>query len=39
MPWKRMLTYITGSVDEELLWRIKYLLRVDPSRFIKQLSR
>ena len=26
MPWKRMLAYITGSVNEELLCRIEYLL-------------
>jgi len=26
MAWKRMLAYITGSVDEELLRRIEYLL-------------
>jgi hypothetical protein len=24
MPWKRMLAYITGSVNEDLLWRIEY---------------
>jgi hypothetical protein len=26
MPWKRMLAYITGSVNESLLRRIEYLL-------------
>jgi putative transposase len=26
MPWKRMLAYITGSVNEDLLSRIEYLL-------------
>ena len=26
MPWKRMLAYITGSVNENLLRRIEYLL-------------
>ena len=26
MPWKRMLAYITGSVNEDLLCRIEYLL-------------
>ncbi|NQT37259.1 MAG: hypothetical protein HQ581_07210, partial [Planctomycetes bacterium] len=26
MPWKRMLAYISGSVNEELLRRIEYLL-------------
>ena len=26
MPWKRMLAYISGSVNEELLLRIEYLL-------------
>ena len=26
MPWKRMLAYITGSVNEDLLHRIDYLL-------------
>lgn len=26
MPWKRMLAYITGSVNEDLLRRIEYLL-------------
>src|SRR5476649_449195 len=26
MPWKRMLVYITGSVNEDLLRRIEYLL-------------
>ena len=26
MPWKRMLAYITGSVNEDLLRRIGYLL-------------
>ena len=25
MPWKRMLAYITGSVNEDLLRRIEYL--------------
>ena len=24
MPWKRMLAYISGSVNEDLLRRIKY---------------
>jgi hypothetical protein len=28
MPWKRMLAYITGSVNEDLLRRIEYLLGV-----------
>jgi hypothetical protein len=26
MPWKRMLVCITGSMDEDLLRRIEYLL-------------
>lgn len=26
MPWKKMLAYITGSVNESLLLRIEYLL-------------
>ena len=26
MPWKRMLVYITGSVNADLLHRIEYLL-------------
>ena len=26
MPWKRMLAYITASVNEDLLRRIEYLL-------------
>jgi putative transposase len=26
MPWKRLLAYITGSVNEDLLRRIEYLL-------------
>ena len=26
MPWKRMLAYITGGVNEDLLRRIEYLL-------------
>jgi len=26
MPWKRMLAYLTGSVNEDLLRRIEYLL-------------
>ncbi len=26
MPWKQMLAYISGSVNEELLRRIEYLL-------------
>jgi putative transposase len=26
MPWKRMLAYVTGSVNEDLLRRIEYLL-------------
>lgn len=26
MPWKRVLAYITGSVNEDLLRRIEYLL-------------
>jgi putative transposase len=26
MPWKRMLAYITGTVNEDLLRRIEYLL-------------
>jgi Homeodomain-like domain len=26
MPWKRMLAYITGNVNEDLLRRIEYLL-------------
>jgi len=25
MPWKRLLAYITGSVDQELLLRNEYL--------------
>jgi hypothetical protein len=30
MPWKRMLAYITGSVNEDLLRRIEYLLEGAP---------
>ncbi len=30
MPWKRMLAYSSGSVNEELLRRIKYLLEENP---------
>ena len=26
MGWKRLLAYITGSVDQELLWRNEYLV-------------
>jgi hypothetical protein len=26
MPWKRMLAYITGSVNEDLLRSFEYLL-------------
>jgi len=26
MSWKRMLTYISGSVNEDLLCRLEYLL-------------
>ena len=26
MSWKRMLAYVTGSVDEELLLRNEYLV-------------
>jgi hypothetical protein len=29
MPWKRMLAYITGRVNEDLLRRIEYLLEED----------
>ncbi len=29
MPWKRMLAYISGTVNEELLRRIEYLLEVN----------
>jgi len=32
MPWKRMLAYITGSVNEDLLRRIEYLLEEAPRR-------
>ena len=27
MDWKRLLAYVTGSVDEELLLRNEYLVR------------
>ena len=27
MPWKRMLAHITGSVNEDLLRRIKFLIK------------
>ncbi len=30
MDWKTMLTYISGSVDEELLLRNKYLVAENP---------
>jgi len=33
MPWKRMLAYITGSVNEDLLRRIEYLLEEMRFRF------
>ena len=33
MPWKRMLAYITGSVNEDLLRRIEYLLEENRVRF------
>jgi len=26
MPWKRMLAYVTGEVNESLLLRIEYLI-------------
>ena len=26
MPWKRMLAYVTGEIEESLLLRIEYLL-------------
>jgi hypothetical protein len=26
MPWKRMLAYVSGEVDEALLARVEYLL-------------
>jgi len=26
MPWKRMLAYVTGEVEESLLLRIEYLI-------------
>ena len=26
MPWKRMLAYISGTINDELLRRIEYLL-------------
>ena len=26
MPWKRMLAYVTGEVDQSLLARLEYLL-------------
>ena len=29
MNWKRMLAYITGSVDQELLLRNEYLVTVN----------
>jgi hypothetical protein len=34
LPWKQMLAYITGSVNEDLLRRIEYLLKE-----IRQLHR
>lgn len=33
MDWKQLLTYITGSVDEELLLRNEYL--VTENRFLR----
>jgi hypothetical protein len=33
MDWKRLLTYISGSVNEELLSRIEYL--VSENRILK----
>ena len=38
MPWKRMLAYVTGEVDQSLLARVEYLieenrvLRTDPGQ-------
>ena len=26
MPWKKMLAYVTGEIEESLLLRIEYLL-------------
>jgi hypothetical protein len=26
MPWKKMLAYATGEIDEQLLARIEYLI-------------
>jgi putative transposase len=34
MPWKRMMTYITGSVNDDLLRRIEYLL--EENRVLRQ---
>jgi putative transposase len=34
MGWKRLLAYITGSVDQELLWRNEYL--VTENRLLRQ---
>ena len=31
MDWKTMLTYISGSVDEELLLRNEYLVALESS--------
>ena len=33
MPWKKLLAYVTGSVDEELLLRNEYLVAVGVHRF------
>ena len=33
MPWKRMLAYVTGEVDQSLLLRIEYL--VEENRVIR----
>jgi len=26
MPWKRMLAYVTGQVDQSLLLKVEYLI-------------
>ena len=36
MPWKRMLAYVTGEVEESLLVRIEYL--IEENRAIRNLG-
>jgi hypothetical protein len=36
MDWKHLLAYITGTVDQELLWRNEYL--VTENRILRDRS-